>query len=91
MKAIQFPEANTSLLAGDIPNCTDLPVFKDGEQIISKWRMSWRERLSALFFGVAFVSVLSPKTSPPLAVWVERQRARRFNSCSLIKKRRMEP
>lgn len=73
MKPIQFPEANTQLLAGSIPNCDDLAVYKDGERIISKWKMSWGERLSALFFGVAFVSVRARKTSPPIAVWVERQ------------------
>lgn len=73
MKAINFSEANSNLMAGSIPDCEDLPVFKDGEQIISKWKMSWRERLSALFFGVAHVSVLARDTSPAIAVWVQRQ------------------
>ena len=74
MKAINFSEANAQLLAGSIPDCDDLPVCKTGTEIISKWRMSWRERLSALFFGVAFVSVLARKTSPPIVSWVGRYR-----------------
>lgn len=73
MKPIPFPEANSKLLAGGIPNCDDLPVFKDGKQIVSKWRMTWRERLSALFFGRAFVYVMAAQTSPPVAVTVARQ------------------
>ena len=73
MKSINFSEANTKLLAGEIPNCVDLPVFKDGKQIISKWKMSWRERLSALFFGIAHVSVRAQRLSPAIYVWVQRQ------------------
>lgn len=72
MKAIHFPEANSKLLAGEIPDCDDLSVCKNGTEIISKWRMSWRERLSALFFGVTFVSVLARETSPPITTWVKR-------------------
>lgn len=72
MKPIDFPEANSKLLAGEIPECTDLPTFKDGERIISKWRMSWRERLSALFFGTAFVYVRSRNTSPPIFTTAKR-------------------
>ena len=72
MKAINFFGANSKLLAGDIPDCDDLPVCKTGTEIISKWRMSWRERMSALFFGVAFVSVLTRGASPPIVAWVKR-------------------
>lgn len=77
MRPMHFSESNAQLLAGDIPNCADLPVYKDGTQILSKWKMSWRERLSALLFGVAFVSVRARETSPPIAVWVERQALRK--------------
>lgn len=76
MEPIEFPQMNSKLLAGDIPNCDDLPVCKDGRRIVSIWRMSWREKLSALFFGTVFVSVLAPRTSPPIAVWVQHNRER---------------
>lgn len=72
MRAVGFPETNSLLLAGDIPDCEDLPVYKDGERIVSRWKMSWRERLSALFFGTVFVHVRSPKTSPPIGLRVGR-------------------
>ena len=72
MNPIKFKESNSALLAGGIPDCGDLPVFKDGHQIVSKWKMTWRERFSALFFGTAFIYVLAPDTSPPVAVSVKR-------------------
>lgn len=77
MRPIHFSESNAQLLAGDIPDCGDLTVYKAGTQIVSKWKMSWRERLSALCYGVAFVSVRARETSPPIAVWVERQAFRK--------------
>lgn len=74
MKPVDFVQSNSTLTAGDIPNCSNLPVYKNETEIISKWTMSWRERLSALFFGVAWLTVLSPITSPPVSVWVIRER-----------------
>jgi hypothetical protein len=49
-----------------------LPVFSDGEQCISLWRMSWRERLSALLFGRVWLQVLSGPTQPPVALTTAR-------------------
>ena len=74
MEAIKFSQANSTLLYGDIPNCDDLPVYKDGIHIISKWTMSWRERLSALFFGVGWFAVLSPNTAPAVSACVIHKR-----------------
>jgi len=48
--------------------CGDLPVWTDGTQVISLWKMSWRERFSALFFGRIWLSVYSGQTQPP--VWL---------------------
>lgn len=48
--------------------CGSLPVFTDGNQCISLWKMTWRERLSALFFGKIWLSVYSGQTQPP--VWL---------------------
>lgn len=48
--------------------CGDLPVFTDGTQCISLWKMSWRERFSALFFGRIWLSVRSGQSQPP--VWL---------------------
>ena len=50
-----------------------LPVYTDGQQCISCWRLSWRERLSALVFGRVWLSVMSGVTQPP--VWLSAERA----------------
>ena len=49
-----------------------LPVYRDGEQCISLWTMSRRERLSALIFGRVWLQVLSGDTQPPVALTAAR-------------------
>jgi hypothetical protein len=54
-------------------NVTDvapLPRWTDGEQCVSCWRMTWRERINALLFGRVWIAVLSGSTQPP--VYAER-------------------
>ena len=54
MKAIKFKQANRNLLK---PNsmtdeeCKSLWVFTDNRECISCWKLSFKQRLSALFFG----------------------------------------
>lgn len=77
MRPASFVGANRTLgdngyrsnAVGDI---VPLPVWTNGEQCVSRWRMSWRERLSALFFGTAWVQVLSGANQPPIALYVSR-------------------
>lgn len=52
----------------NVTEVVPLPVWTDGEQCVSCWRMSWRERLSALLFGRVWLAILSGTTQPP--VWV---------------------
>lgn len=52
--------------------CVSLPVFRDGKQCVSAWKMSFKERLSALLFGKLWLYVLSGETQPPVAVFVTR-------------------
>lgn len=69
MRPINFKESNRHLgkPAGMTDEeCGSLHVFTDGSQCISCWKMSWRERLSALLFGRVWVSVLSGGTQPPI-------------------------
>lgn len=71
MEPIQFEQANKNLLKPEgmtEEECGSLPVFTDGKQCISLWKMTWRERLSALFFGRIWVSIHSGQTQPP--VWL---------------------
>lgn len=70
----EFPE-QTSVLRpapGTEKEVLPLPVFRDGQQVISCWRLSWRERFSALFYGRAWVGVLGGVTQPP--VWITTKR-----------------
>lgn len=72
MKPIKFKEANKDLLKPDgmtDKECGSLPVFSDGTQCISCWKMSWKQRFSALFRGKVWLSVMSPNTQPP--VWLQ--------------------
>lgn len=72
MKPIKFKEANKKLLKPK--NMTDeergdLWVYTDGEQCLSCWKMTLKQRISALIYGRVWLSVLSGKSQPP--VWID--------------------
>lgn len=72
MEPIKFKQANKKLLKPESmtdEECKPLWVFSDGEQCISCWKMNWKQRLSALFFGKVWLSVLFGETQPP--VWLD--------------------
>ena len=79
MKPIGFKYANWQLQppAGEysenVAGIDPLPVWTDGEQCVSCWQMSARERLSALLFGRVWLAVLGGSTQPP--VYIEAGRA----------------
>ena len=69
MKPIQFKEANCNLLKPKgmtDEECVDLPVFKDGEQIISKWKLTQREIDNVINYGYIWIRVISAETHPPI-------------------------
>jgi len=71
MEPIKFQQANKELLKPlgmTDEECGSLPIYTDGKRCISLWKMTWRERLSALFFGKIWLSVHSGQTQPP--VWL---------------------
>lgn len=71
MNPINFPESNKTLLKPanmTDEECSSLHVFSDGKECISLWKMSWRERLSALFRGRVWVYVMMGQTQPPIAL-----------------------
>lgn len=45
-----------------------LPIWTDGEQSISRWRPTLRERVSILLFGNVWVTVWFGGNQPPIAV-----------------------
>jgi hypothetical protein len=73
MEPIQFPEANKVLRRPEgmtEKECGDLHVHNDGHYSLSCWNMTLKERLSALFFGKAWLWVMSGHTQPPVALEV---------------------
>lgn len=72
MKPTSFAEANKTLqpsgktYSENVAGVEPLKIWSDGEQCVSCWRMTWRERLSALIFGRVWVAVLSGETQPPI-------------------------
>lgn len=75
MRPVKFDEANKNLLKP--PNmtneeCASLWVFTDGSQCVSRWRLSWRDRLRVLWFGHIWLSVHSGQTQPPVRLDADR-------------------
>lgn len=71
MEPIKFPQMNKTLgkpQGMTDEECGSLPVYSDGTYCISLWQMTWRERLSALFFGKVWLQVMSGQTQPPVAL-----------------------
>lgn len=76
MKPSNFKEANKTLQkpAGMTDaQCSPLPIWNNGKDCISLWRLSWKERLSVLFFGRIWLCILSGETQPP--VWLDASRS----------------
>ncbi len=76
MEPKNFKYANVTLAKpADMTDeeCGSLPVFTDGRVCISLWKMSWRERLSALFFGNLWIFVHSGYTQPPVQAMARRE------------------
>ncbi len=74
MKPILFPEANGTLSGGPAAeygtddDVIDLPVHRTDDQIISCWRLSWRERLVILLGGCVWLHVLARRTHAPVTL-----------------------
>ena len=67
----KFPEANRNLTQPDNmtdEECGSLWVYTDGNQCVSCWQLTWRQRLRLLFSGKIWLGVLSGYTQPP--VWL---------------------
>jgi hypothetical protein len=79
MKPIQFEHSNQVLqpsgqeYSDNVTGVDPLPVWTDGEQCVSCWKMSLRERFSALLFGRVWLSLLSGYTQPPAFIQASRE------------------
>ena len=75
MKPQQFKQVNKNLTKPSNmtdEQCGSLPVHCDGIKCVSLWKLSWRERFSALFFGRLWLVVISGETQPPVAMLATR-------------------
>lgn len=78
MRPIDFKYSNKILqpsgqkYSSNVAYVDSLPIWTDGEQCISCWKMSLRERLSALLFGRAWLSLLSGQTQIPASISISR-------------------
>lgn len=52
--------------------CSPLAILQLDNTCISCWKMTWRERIKALFTGVVWLGVLSGRTQPPVYVTIDR-------------------
>jgi hypothetical protein len=72
MKGVHFAEATGLLLAPDgMENCSDLPVWRDDDHILSCWQLSWRERIKLLLTGKLWFWAFGCATHPPIAMTVD--------------------
>lgn len=75
MRPELFPEHTDILKKPDSmteEECADLPVYHNGEVIISCWCATFWERVRFLFTGVMWLWVYSPTTQPPVYLGVDR-------------------
>jgi len=71
MEPIKFNEMNGQLnkpksMTDD--ECGPLYVHSDGVQLVSCWKMTFKERIAALLYGKVWLGVVSGTTQPP--VWL---------------------
>lgn len=69
MNPISFKESNRTLTKPDTmtdDECSSLEIYSDGQQCISCWKMSFKERLQAVLFGKIWIGVVSGLTQPPI-------------------------
>lgn len=69
MEPVKFPEATKNLLKpNDMTDdeCRSLWVFNDGEVCVSRWRLSFVDRLRILLYGHIWLTVHSGQTQPPV-------------------------
>ena len=71
MKPIKFEEQTMILQKPKgmtDEECGTLPVYTDGKNCVSCWKMSWKERIKAILFGRIWLYVWSGKTQPPVSL-----------------------
>lgn len=75
MKAVNFLQS-TNILSNPkgLEGYRRLPVHFQAPQSVSKWKASWRERISILLFGTIFIGVYVNKIEEQPPMWVQGKR-----------------
>ena len=74
MKPVIFNQANGALIGGPAEQFNtddivdDLPVYRDGSEVISCWRPDLRERFDILLRGRVWLRVSAATTHPPVCL-----------------------
>ena len=72
MKPSAFEHSNKTLqprgtkYSENVIGVEPISIWTDGEQCVSCWNMTWRERLSALLFWRVWIASLSGQTQSPI-------------------------
>lgn len=92
MRGTEFPEAVTKLKApeGMEDEVYSLPVWTDGQHpaLISKWKMTWKERFMCLIQGHVWLHVLSQQ-HPPVTIETSFPFVERKDSPGVVRLRRI--
>jgi hypothetical protein len=70
MEPIKFKESNKTLQKPESmtdEECLPLEVFTNGNECISKWKFSFKERIRILFGCNLWIYIFSGQTQPPIA------------------------
>jgi hypothetical protein len=63
-----FPAPRTAKPCQRIAGSIGLHAWSNGDQSVTRWKLTWRERLQVLLHGHVWVSVLSGWTQPPVSI-----------------------
>jgi len=69
MKPIKFDKQNSALtrpLSMSSETCGLLPIYRTTIDVISCWKMNWRERFAGLFYGRVWIKIRAGMTHPPI-------------------------
>lgn len=72
MEPTTFKQSNKTLQRPDDmtdEECGELPIYTNGVECFSKWRLTWRERLHCLIHGTVWLGICSGETQPPVMLW----------------------
>ncbi|HBR31937.1 MAG TPA: hypothetical protein DD733_07625 [Clostridiales bacterium] len=73
MQPTKFKEQNitfTKPASMTDEQCSSLPAYRDDREIISCWKMTWKERIKVLFIGKIWFSVYGT-SQPPICLSVD--------------------